>query len=135
MSIGRSNMSFYVAELAKECKEECYHKAPHEHTESCDGAICTKTNKHCKCVEEKFYTVDLGETIKVPELKLELVWCYTCGGLYVKCPRCGNNSCNGGYGEDGKCPVCPQAYELMYLLSSTKIDKLIEKLMQWNIKK
>ena len=59
MSIGRSNMSFYVAELAKECKEECYHKAPHEHTESCDGAICTKTNKHCKCVEEKFYTVDL----------------------------------------------------------------------------
>jgi hypothetical protein len=37
-----------------------------------------------------------------------------CGWMVV-CPTCGNNSCNGGYGEvDGKeCPDCPKAYKLM----------------------
>lgn len=39
-----------------------------------------------------------------------------CGmcGIMVRCKTCGNNCCNGGYGElaDGsKCPDCPSAYE------------------------
>lgn len=31
----------------------------------------------------------------------------------VICATCGNNCCNGGYGEgDGqKCPDCPEAYD------------------------
>lgn len=35
-----------------------------------------------------------------------------CCGLTIFCGRCGNNTCNGGYGEDGTCPDCPSAYEL-----------------------
>jgi hypothetical protein len=50
-------------------------------------------------------------------------WCETCGAIFVKCPRCGNNSCNGGYGEDGKCPVCPLAYELMFAIEKN-VDKI-----------
>ena len=41
-------------------------------------------------------------------------WCCMCGAV-VRCPKCGNNSCNGAFGEleDGsKCDVCPQAYEI-----------------------
>jgi len=32
----------------------------------------------------------------------------------VLCGKCGNNCCNGGYGEvDGKeCDACPSAYEM-----------------------
>jgi len=37
-------------------------------------------------------------------------WCETCEQVYVECPRCGNNSCNGGHGEDGHCPVCSITY-------------------------
>ncbi len=37
--------------------------------------------------------------------------CELCG-WFVRCPKCGNNSCNGGFGEvDGKeCDVCNVAY-------------------------
>lgn len=56
----------------------------------------------------------------------DIKWCETCGATYVRCPKCGNNSCNGGYGEDkdgNKCNVCPVAYELMYALGrATKAD-------------
>lgn len=47
-------------------------------------------------------------------------WCKTCRCPFVRCPRCGNNSCNGTYGEDQKCPVCPITYELM-----AKIDDVV----------
>ena len=49
-------------------------------------------------------------------LSFKVEWCGQCGGLFVECPRCGNNSCNGGYGEDGKCPVCPVTYEMMHAI-------------------
>ena len=29
-------------------------------------------------------------------------WCGTCDGAYVECPKCGNNSCNGGSGAFDK---------------------------------
>lgn len=44
--------------------------------------------------------------------------CYICGWMVI-CPRCGNNCCNGGYGEDKdgtKCFVCPIAYDVQDLL-------------------
>jgi len=55
--------------------------------------------------------------------KFEVCWCNDCTGIYIKCPRCGNNTCNGGYGEDGKCPVCPVAYDLMYLIEKNTKEK------------
>lgn len=44
--------------------------------------------------------------------------CGMCGPMVV-CGACGNNSCNGGYGEVNgvKCEHCPSAYEMM--LSNT----------------
>ena len=39
-------------------------------------------------------------------------WCTICETHFIICPRCGNNTCNGGYGENGKCTLCPIAYEL-----------------------
>lgn len=47
-------------------------------------------------------------------LHFEVRWCEHCASLYVVCPLCGNNSCNGGHGLNGKCPVCPIAYDVMY---------------------
>lgn len=40
-------------------------------------------------------------------------YCSLCERDMILCPKCGNNTCNGGYGTvDGKeCSVCPMAYE------------------------
>lgn len=40
--------------------------------------------------------------------------CELCGPS-VRCGKCGNNCCNGGYGTlaDGtQCDACPEAYEM-----------------------
>lgn len=44
-------------------------------------------------------------------------YCDLCEVEIVMCGKCGNNCCNGGYGEvDGKkCDACPSAYELQAL--------------------
>lgn len=44
------------------------------------------------------------------------IHCDLCDHEVVICGKCGNNTCNGGYGEvDGKeCDVCPSAYELYF---------------------
>jgi hypothetical protein len=42
-------------------------------------------------------------------------FCPLCCGWMVVCGKCGNNCCNGGYGElpDGSpCDACPSAYDL-----------------------
>lgn len=41
--------------------------------------------------------------------------CQLCGRTVI-CGVCGNNTCNGGYGEvDGEtCTACESAYEMMY---------------------
>jgi hypothetical protein len=39
-------------------------------------------------------------------------FCGQCNRWTVLCGHCGNNSCNGGYGMDGECPHCPEAYEV-----------------------
>lgn len=40
-------------------------------------------------------------------------WCSICESDFVRCPLCGNNSCNGGYGEVDKkeCPMCEYVYD------------------------
>ncbi len=45
-------------------------------------------------------------------------YCTTCQVDYIECPECGNNCCNGGYGEDSQgkeCKVCKEAYEYQTL--------------------
>lgn len=46
-------------------------------------------------------------------------YCSLCRYEIVVCPKCGNNTCNGGYGTiDGQeCDVCPDAYRAANLLS------------------
>lgn len=43
-------------------------------------------------------------------------YCDLCEHDVVICGKCGNNTCNGGYGtvDDKECDACPSAYE-MYL--------------------
>jgi hypothetical protein len=56
-------------------------------------------------------------------------WCGLCDKAYVECPKCKNNTCNGGYGTDimgDECNVCPLAYQyeqLAYLTKSHPKDK------------
>ena len=62
--------------------------------------------------------------------KFEICWCADCGAFFVRCPRCGNNTCSGAFGENGTCPVCPTAYDLMYAIGeSEKIATLVDKLL------
>jgi len=52
------------------------------------------------------------------EFTYEWYWCETCRTSAIKCPACGNNCCNGGYGKasDGsECPYCPLAYQYQEL--------------------
>jgi len=48
-------------------------------------------------------------------------WCYTCDCWFIRCPKCGNNSCNGGYGNiDGEeCDICSLAYSYQKLANET----------------
>ena len=49
-------------------------------------------------------------------MKIRHSWeyCDHCGHDVVICGRCGNNTCNGGYGtvNEKDCPDCPSAYNL-----------------------
>jgi len=54
----------------------------------------------------------VGKSPNIIGKSFRIDWCDVCGTLYIICPRCGNNTCNGGYGENGNCPLCPIAYEL-----------------------
>lgn len=42
----------------------------------------------------------------------EIHWCGHCGTWFVRCPRCGMNSCSVVYGEEGTCPKCPEVQEV-----------------------
>jgi hypothetical protein len=55
------------------------------------------------------------------EMKFTWELCEQCGP-FVRCPKCGNNCCNGGYGKvDGKeCDVCPLSYQYQELGFLTK---------------
>ena len=48
-------------------------------------------------------------------------WCELCEMEVVICGKCGNNTCNAGYGEvDGEeCDKCEEAYNI-FLMGSSK---------------
>lgn len=48
----------------------------------------------------------------------EVVYCCLCESDMIRCPKCGNNTCNGGSGEvNGKrCGECEAAYEASYAM-------------------
>lgn len=66
----------------------------------------------CKCYPEP--TVDPTGQTSETMIKHREGFCYTCDCYMIICGTCGNNCCNGGYGQvNGKqCPDCPSAYEL-----------------------
>ena len=43
---------------------------------------------------------------------LKFEWCEMCEAGFIRCPECGNNSCNGGYGPSGEgtCQTCPYVH-------------------------
>lgn len=61
-------------------------------------------------------------------------YCATCRCMFVRCPMCGNNCCNAGFGTVTKdlkpahfsekrtrdCPVCNLAYQFQHLAWETK---------------
>lgn len=51
-------------------------------------------------------------------------WCETCDAPYIKCPKCGNNCCNGGYGEINGvvCDTCNLAYQYQQLAGKTNTE-------------
>ena len=48
----------------------------------------------------------------------KIKYCELCESIYVECPKCGNNCCNGGSGEvDGEqCDFCKWSYEFQDLV-------------------
>ena len=56
-------------------------------------------------------------------LSFKIEECEICG-WFVRCPKCGNNCCNGASGDvdDEPCPVCPTSYAVQEAL----INKLQE---------
>lgn len=55
-------------------------------------------------------------------MKFKWFWCEMCEFAAIICPKCGNNTCNGGYGEvDGKpCEICSLAYQYEQLAIFSK---------------
>ena len=48
-------------------------------------------------------------------------WCSDCDAWFIRCPKCGNNCCNGGWGNvDGEdCDVCSLSYSYQSLAEET----------------
>ncbi len=78
----------------------------------------------------------------INEWKFEWSWCEHCDSAIILCPKCGNNTCNGGYGPaegtihdkdwdidaQTKCPVCPLAYQYMELAYQVEVEPTKEQL-------
>jgi hypothetical protein len=54
----------------------------------------------------------VGKSLNLIGKAFIIEWCDVCETYYIMCPKCGNNTCNGGYGDNGNCTLCPIAYEL-----------------------
>jgi len=68
--------------------------------------------------------------IQMEDKVIRLEYCGLCDGFFVRCPRCGNNCCNAGSGEEAdgsQCTMCMKAYELQDILN--KHSDLIEELL------
>jgi nucleoside 2-deoxyribosyltransferase len=96
--------------------------------------------KNIKEMDDRFLQDNKDRFSDEPKTKpIKLQWCGMCKGIYVECPKCGNNSCNGGYGtlSNGEKCNCHDSYELMYAIGKNKeIEKLVWKLLdreeEWN---
>ena len=55
------------------------------------------------------------------DLKFTFGWCELCEAVFVRCPKCGNNTCNGGSGDiNGKrCDMCGATYQYAKLFDRT----------------
>ena len=82
-------------------------------------------------MSKKFYPVKVPKSSIPPKREdISIYWCSACNAPTMNCPKCGNNCCNGTYGDDGKCTVCPDVYNLAELLFKNKdLDNLIMKLL------
>lgn len=63
------------------------------------------------------------------EQEFKWVFCETCNCAAVICPKCDNNCCNAQYGLEGKCDVCPLAYqyqELAYQAEAYPLKRNLE---------
>lgn len=53
---------------------------------------------------------------RIPSYSHALAWeyCDHCEASFLRCPKCGINTCSGGYGEvDGvECNLCPSIYAI-----------------------
>ena len=58
------------------------------------------------------------------DLKFTFGWCELCGAVYVRCPKCGNNTCNGGSGmvNGTRCDMCGATYQYSKVFNSTGCD-------------
>lgn len=48
-------------------------------------------------------------------MKHTWAFCPSCKRWMIRCGKCGNNTCNGGYGtlpNGAECDLCPEAYSL-----------------------
>lgn len=68
-------------------------------------------------------------------MKFKVKYCSQCETEYIECPKCGNNTCNGTYGEinEVECDVCELAYQYDELRIQLKygkenVEKIREKL-------
>jgi hypothetical protein len=60
---------------------------------------------------------------KPTEMQFKWHWCTACNCACILGPKCGNNTCNGGYGEvDGKkCDICPLSYQFDQFAWNNKV--------------
>lgn len=67
---------------------------------------------------------------KTPDTNLvEIRWCAMCQCAMIICPRCGNPTCNGTYGENGECPICPKVEEIHKEMYKNGIMNKIEEII------
>lgn len=99
------------------------------------GFIQDKLDALLHKLDRKDFIIEPNQIIVSESIVIK--WCNLCDAFFVKCPRCGNNTCNGGSGEDkespdGKCQICNIAYDLADSINkSPDVDKNIEKLLHW----
>lgn len=66
--------------------------------------------------------------------QIKWIWCGTCDCAAAICPDCGNNACNGTYGETkdgGYCQTCPDVYEYQRQAFKDKTAPLKEDLVEY----
>lgn len=79
----------------------------------------------------------VSNPVKTEPLEFTWGWCALCESAFVRCPKCGNNGCNGGWGQvDGKlCNVCRLADQYSELARKAGLEPTKESFPLEEIKK